>query len=179
MHGRSRARRLRLVDGDDPPLVDVFITCAGEDHDTVKNTAEAACAIDYPAHRFRVIVLDDAASEELSKSISKLSEEKSNCFYTARVKPKEHHFKAGNLNHGIEYVKSLPGSPAEYIAALDADMMPDPQWLRALLPHLLENKKAALVQSPQVCPILQYLNTMLLTKLIAQSVSTTYHQMIL
>lgn len=152
MHGRNKARRLRLLDKDGPPRVDLFITCAGEDHDTVMNTAEAACALDYPAHRLRIVILDDAPSEELSKSMHALTETRPNCFYTSRVKGKDHHFKAGNLNYGVEYVTSLPGGPAEYIAALDADMIADPQWLRALLPHMLTNEKIALAQPPQVGP---------------------------
>ncbi|KAL8787260.1 MAG: hypothetical protein Q9213_002308 [Squamulea squamosa] len=86
---------------------------------------------------------------ELSRSIRKLSEDEHNLHYTARVKGKEHHFKAGNLNHGLKYVQSLPGGPAEYVAALDADMIPDPQWLRALLPHMLRNPNLALAQPPQ------------------------------
>jgi len=116
----------------------------------VSNTAEAACAIDYPAHLFHVIVLDDAASDPLGTGISKLKETNQNLFYTARVKSKNHHFKAGNLNHGLSYTESLPGGGAEFIAALDADMIPDPQWLRALLPHMLRNPKLALAQPPQV-----------------------------
>lgn len=148
-HGRNKAQTLRLLDDEDCPMVDIFVTCAGEDSYTVHNTAAAACAIDYPPHRFRVIVLDDGGSKELEESIRKLSEIKPNLYYTARVKGKDHHFKAGNLNHGLEYVKTLPGGPAKYIAALDADMIPDPQWLRALLPHMLRNHKLALAQPPQ------------------------------
>ena len=117
----------------------------------VENTAAAACAIDYPARYFRVVVLDDAGSKELSSSIQKLSKTRDNLYYTARVKGQNHHFKAGNLNHGIKHVESLPGGPAEYIGALDADMIPDPQWLRALLPHMLGSPKQALAQPPQVC----------------------------
>lgn len=130
--------------------MDVFITCAGEDHDTVYNTVQAACASDYPLERFRVIVLDDGGSPDLSVSVKKLSESRRNLHYSARVKGKDHHFKAGNLNYGLELVKSLPGDAADYVAALDADMIPDPDWLRALVPHLLENPKLALVQPPQV-----------------------------
>ena len=111
---------------------------------------EAACAIEYPANCFRVIVLDDANSEELSRAVKGLSQTRDNLYYTARVKGKDHHFKAGNLNHGFEYVKSLPGGAADFIAALDADMIADPKWLRALMPHLLQNDKLALAQPPQV-----------------------------
>ena len=128
----------------------MLVTCAGEELDVVVNTIEAACASNYPVDRFRVVVLDDAASDELASSIKSLSDKNENLYYTARTKGEDHDFKAGNLNHGYGYVKSLPGGPGEYIAGLDADMIPEPDWLRALLPHLLQNPKAALAQLPQV-----------------------------
>ena len=62
----------------------------------------------------------------------------------------DHHFKAGNLNYAHGYVEGLPGGPAPFIAALDADMIPSPEWLRALLPHIIKDEKLALVQPPQV-----------------------------
>ena len=147
----TESQHLRLLDDKNTPRVDVFITCAGEDIDTIVNTTEAACALDYPSHRFRVIVLDDAGSNELSQRIKKIKEFRDNVYYTAREKTPDHHFKAGNLNHGYKIVESLPGGPAEYMAALDADMIPDPKWLRALIPHLLRDDKLALAQPPQVC----------------------------
>lgn len=38
---------------------------------------------------------------------------------------------------------------SEYVAGLDADMIPEPQWLRTMLPHLIEEAKMALVCPPQ------------------------------
>lgn len=149
--GRTKAPHLRLLGNDDLPRVDVLITCAGEDFETVRNTIAAACALDYPEDRFRVVVLDDAGSKDLSDAVHKMSEREHNLYYTARVKGKDHHFKAGNLNHGLDFVSKLPDGPAEYVAALDADMIPDPPFLRALLPHLIKNPKLALAQLPQVC----------------------------
>lgn len=145
----NKAQHLRLRD-ENPPRVDIFITCAGEDVETVTHTIEAACAVDYPANSFRVIVSDDSVSEELAAAVKDITQERNNMYYTARVKGKDHHFKAGNLNHAFEYVKTLPGGAADFIAALDADMIADPKWLRALLPHLLQNDKLALAQPPQV-----------------------------
>lgn len=115
----------------------------------VSNTAEAACAIEYPSQLFRVVVLDDSASDRLGMDIRRRKETHQNLLYTARVKGKNHDFKAGNLNHGLHYTDSLPGGGAEFIGALDADMIADPQWLRALLPHMLRNSKLALAQPPQ------------------------------
>ena len=140
----------RLEDMKEPPSVDIFITCAGEDADTIILTTEAACAIDYPSHRFRVVVLDDAGSVALSGRVNAIKLGRSNLFYTARTKGPDHHFKAGNLNYGLNYVGSLEGGAADFVAALDADMIPDPGLLRALVPHLLIDERLALVQPPQV-----------------------------
>lgn len=176
-YGRQGARILRLSGEKDLPRVDVFITCAGEDLDTVENTAAAACAIDYPANRFRVIVLDDAASDELASRIRELGKSYQNLYYTARVKGKIHHFKAGNLNHGLSYTEALPGGPTEFIGALDADMIPDPVWLRALLPHMLRNPKRALVQPPQVGLSLALISSTI--QLTPESASTIFRRPIL
>ena len=132
------------------PRVDVLITCAGEDDEIVFKTVEGACASDYPQDAFRVIVLDDGGSSKLSARIDELAKSRPNLHYSSRPKDKKHGFKAGNLNHGLDLLTSLPGGPAEYIAALDADMIPDPEWLRALVPHLLPDPKIALAQPPQV-----------------------------
>ena len=151
--GPTSSQHLRLLDEKNSPRVDLFITCAGEDVETIMNTTEAASALDYPNHCLRVIVLDDAGSDELAQRIEKLKESRGNVYYTARHKPIDHHFKAGNLNHGYKHVETLPGGPAEFMAALDADMIPDPSLLRALLPHLLQDDNLALAQPPQVCVI--------------------------
>lgn len=141
---------LNLLDDPNPPSIDIFVTCAGEDPDLVINTIEAAAASDYPASRFRVIVLDDDGSGELAEKVAKLKRNRSNVYYTARNKGKDHHFKAGNLNHGYQFVKGLEGGAAPFIASLDADMIPNPKWLRALMPYLLQDSKLALIQPPQV-----------------------------
>lgn len=109
------------------PRVDVLITCAGEDDETVFTTVEGAWASDYPHDAFPVIVQDDGGSSNLSAWIDELAKARLNLHCSSRPKDKKHGFKAGNLNHGLDLLKSLPGGPAEYIAALDADMIPDPE----------------------------------------------------
>ena len=148
--GASKMRHLRLVEQENVPRVDVFITCAGEEVETIINTVEAACALDYPQQKFRVLVFDDAGSEELRNRVEELKTTRANLFYSAREKEANHHFKAGNLNHALQYAGNLPEGPASLIAALDADMIPAPEWLRALIPHILSDDNIALVQPPQV-----------------------------
>lgn len=150
MKKRQRAK-LRLV-GVDVPTVDVFVTCCGEEDDLVMDTVRAACDVDYPRDRFRVIILDDGKSAGLEAQANKLSYTYPNLHYMARIKipGQPHHFKAGNLNYGLDQVHLLPGGAGTYMAALDADMIPERDWLRAILPHLVIDPKMALACPPQL-----------------------------
>lgn len=123
MKKRNRPK-LRLMK-DEVPTVDVFVTCCGEDDDVVLDTVHAACELDYPRHRFRVIVLDDGKSASLEAAVNQLALSYQNAYYMAREKIPgvPHHFKAGNLNYGLEQVERLPGGASEFMAALDADMV--------------------------------------------------------
>lgn len=116
--------QLRLV-GNDVPRVDVFITCCGEDDDLVLDTTRASCDLDYPQDKFRVIVLDDGKSDGLKNAVHDLSETYPNVYYKRRPKfpGVPHHFKAGNLNYGLDEVHTMPGGAAPFMAALDADMV--------------------------------------------------------
>lgn len=149
---KSRGRQKLRLKGDFVPTVDVLITCCGEDEDLILNTARAACSIDYPKDRFRVVVLDDGRSRSLFRSVAALNEQYSNLYYRTREKRFgiPHHFKAGNLNFGIGETLTLKGEPGEFFAALDADMIPQPEWLRALLPHMILDKDCGLACPPQV-----------------------------
>lgn len=57
--------------------------------------------------------------------------------------------RAGNLNHGLKLGATLSGTPAPYIAGLDVDMIVKPNWLRAMMPHLLADPKMAMTCPPQ------------------------------
>lgn len=143
--------RLRVI-GEDVPMVDVFITCAGEEVAVILDTVRAAAGVDWPQDRLRVIVLDDKASEEVRREVQLLGLKRPCIHYTARTKTKgvPHHFKAGNLNHGLGYVEGIEGGKAEFVAALDADMIVERSWLRAILAHLLTDPGLALACPPQV-----------------------------
>lgn len=168
LSARGRKRPQLRIRGPLAPTADVFITCCKEDVDVILDTVRAvsvavfllidrrltwlqACGIDYPQDRFRVVVLDDGQDPELERSVECLqSAQFPNLFYHARIKTKPHHAKAGNLIGGTEYVTKLEGGAGEYICALDADMIPEPDWLRAILAHAVNDPKMALVCPPQL-----------------------------
>lgn len=143
--------KLRLV-GNDCPTVDVLITCCGEDDDLIMDTVRASCDLDYPQDRFRVILLDDGKANTLAASVEDLKDTYSNVFYMQRQKIPgvPHHFKAGNLNYGLDAVHNLPGGAGEFMAALDADMIPEQHWLRAIMPHMILDPKMGLACPPQL-----------------------------
>jgi hypothetical protein len=117
--------RLRLSGNIDLPTVDVFVTCCKEENQVIMDTALAACDQDYPMDRFRVIILDDGKSAELEELADAARKNWPNLMYMSREKKPgvPHHFKAGNLNYGLEQVSLLPGGGGEFVAALDADMV--------------------------------------------------------
>lgn len=146
--------KLRII-GDHVPSVDVIITCCGEDDDLVLDTAKAACNVDYPLTRFRVIICDDGNSQGLREKTERTALELfDNLYYRSRPKYPgvPHHFKAGNLNYAIEETRRLPGGAANFFAALDADMIPQKDWLSALIPHMLMDPKCSMACPPQVRP---------------------------
>lgn len=73
--------------------------------------------------------------------------------YASRNVNVKTHSKASNLNFGLGHLQSLEGAQAPYVAVLDADMIPEPMWLRCVLPHVLDNPRAALA-----CPTQRYYN---------------------
>jgi len=121
---KRRRPKLRLI-GNDVPTVDVFVTCCGEDDDLVLDTVRAACAQDYPQDKFRVIVLDDGKSAGLERAVRDVADTYPNLYYKSRPKfpGVPHHFKAGNLNYGLDEVHTMPGGAGQFMAALDADMV--------------------------------------------------------
>ncbi|CAD6591308.1 MAG: hypothetical protein ASARMPREDX12_005071 [Alectoria sarmentosa] len=139
---------LRLA-GDEVPTVDVLITCCGESLDVILDTVRAACTLDYPSQRYRVILLDDGNSADLKHHIEILRKGQGNLFYTARGVDVTTHSKAANLNHGFSFAQRLKTGPSEYVAVLDVDMIPMPDFLRALLPHLLDDPSFAMATLPQ------------------------------
>ncbi|KAL8675767.1 MAG: hypothetical protein Q9186_007619 [Xanthomendoza sp. 1 TL-2023] len=101
------------------------------------------------AYKLRVSVLDDSNSNSASEAVTALKTRFPNIFYTARRGRKEGWHKAGNINHGLKPVASLPGGPYELVAALDGDMIPEKDWLRRLAPHFCLNLNLGLVGANQ------------------------------
>lgn len=133
-----------------------MITCCREDPDVVLDTLRAAIDVDWPREKVRVIVTDDGNDPNIKQAVEKLGQFNPNVYYFARVKVKgvPHHFKAGNLIAATAFSDTLPGGSAEFLACLDADMIPERHWLRTILAPMVKDAKMGLVCPPQVCVLL-------------------------
>ncbi|KAK4056484.1 hypothetical protein OIO90_002331 [Microbotryomycetes sp. JL221] len=146
--------KMRLRGDSNLPAVDVFIVPSGQPDKTTFDCAVAASSMDYPPHRYRVMVLDPTGSAELQRDINKhaksqacphlsyhrraLNPDGSDVFYT----------KSNSVNFGMMEATSFGvKGPAEFIAVFDADMIPERNYLRAMLPSILGADKVGLVKT--------------------------------
>ena len=128
----------RLTDRKDPPpappglTVDVFVPTYDEPLWLLRRTLLGVKSIRYPHETY---VLDDGNRPEVADLARELG-----CRYLAR--PTHEHAKAGNLNYGLRH------SRGEFIAVLDADHVPVPEFLDRLLGYFAD-ERVAFVQTPQ------------------------------
>ena len=141
------------IRGDNVPTVDILLPCCEEGIEIIGDTIKACVVSEYPSNRFRIFVLDDGNSPQVVRLVDEIKRwsfkfSTVEVIYAAR-RSKSPKGKAGNLNFGLGLAaKSIPG-PAEFFAVLDIDMIPEPAWLRALVPHLIQDKTLGMVNSPQ------------------------------
>jgi cellulose synthase/poly-beta-1,6-N-acetylglucosamine synthase-like glycosyltransferase len=150
--------KYKLISEGRVPRIDVFIPCCHEDVQVIVDTVAAVVAQDYPSDRFRVLILDDGADDRLKEAVCQLKQQKGSehpeLHYLSRAKSPgpQPFFKAGNLQFGLDQTKGQ----SEYFASLDADMIPDRDWLRRIIPHLMLDSSLALACPPQVSDMAPY-----------------------
>ena len=114
------------------PSVDVFVPTYDEDEQVLRSTLIGCAALDYP--NFQVWLLDDGRRPWVRDLAGELG---------ARYLTRENnsHAKAGNIN------AALPRTSGELILILDADHVPQPQMLQAVIGHF-GDERLAYVQTP-------------------------------
>ncbi|EJC83822.1 glycosyl transferase [Rhizobium leguminosarum bv. trifolii WSM2297] len=117
------------------PTVDVFIPTYNEPLDVLERTIIGARALDYPADKLNVYVLDDQRRDWLKAYC-----EEKNVIHVTRGD--NSHAKAGNMNNGLKV------SSGEFIAIFDADFVPYRHFLRRTLPFFGDDS-IGIVQTPQ------------------------------
>jgi cellulose synthase (UDP-forming)/cellulose synthase operon protein B len=120
---------------EDWPTVDVLIPTYNEPLHVVRGTVVAAKAMDYPAKKMRVMLLDDGRREEFRDFAAQVGVE-----YVTRGN--NAHAKAGNINHALERISG------EFVAIFDSDHVPDRSFLQMTLGWFQRDNCLGLVQTP-------------------------------
>jgi len=118
--------------------VDIFIATYNEEQAILERTIVGAKSQDY--ENFRVFVLDDGRRDWLRELCARRG-----VGYITR--PDNEHAKAGNLNHGLRWLAEHEGA-GEFVAILDADFVPQPNFVRHAL-ALFHEPDVGCVQTPQ------------------------------
>jgi cellulose synthase (UDP-forming) len=118
--------------------VDIFIATYNEEEEILDRTIVGAQSQDY--EHFRVFVLDDGRRDWLRELCRRRG-----VGYITR--PDNKHAKAGNMNHGLQWLAEHGGA-GEFVAILDADFVPQPNFLRHAL-ALFHDPDVGCVQTPQ------------------------------
>jgi cellulose synthase (UDP-forming) len=122
-------------DPNDWPTIDVYIPTYNEALSIVRATVLACRALDYPADKFRVYILDDGKREEFRRFAAEAG-----VGYITRTN--NAHAKAGNLNHAMSVTRG------EFITIFDCDHIPVRAFLQLTVGWLVREKTMAMVQTP-------------------------------
>ncbi len=103
---------------------------------------EHVAAIEWPRSRFEIQVLDDSTDETralVREKVDELRERGLHVTYIHRVDRTG--YKAGALDNGLKVAKG------DLVAIFDADFLPQADFLRAVVPHFIDDPKVGMVQA--------------------------------
>lgn len=129
LYKRRRRDVARPVPPDEWPRVTIQLPVYNERY-VVERLLEAAAAMDYPAARLEIQLLDDSMDETVPIAAAKVAALRARGLDVAHVRrPTRAGFKAGALQYGLERAKG------DLVAIFDADFVPPPTFLRDLVPY--------------------------------------------
>jgi cellulose synthase/poly-beta-1,6-N-acetylglucosamine synthase-like glycosyltransferase len=108
----------------------------------VENVLRTAAALDWPRGKLTIQLLDDSTDETSTVAERVAAELRASGTDVEHVRREDRAgFKAGALAAGLQL------SDAPFVAMLDVDFRPPPDWLTCVMPRLLGDPKAAFAQS--------------------------------
>lgn len=131
----------RRLEMEELPLLTVQLPIFNEAL-VVERLVDAVARLDYPAHLLQIQVLDDSTDETTEIALAKVVEHRRRGVNIELLHRSDRTgFKAGALKHGL---KTASG---EFIAIFDADFVPEPDFLKQTVPHLVANPRLGFVQT--------------------------------
>lgn len=121
--------------------VDIYIPTYNEDVEIVRKTALGALAIDYPADKKRVYILDDGRAEKYRDRREALRQMCAELGCTLLTRDNNDHAKAGNINTAFQR------TDGDLVLILDCDHIPARPILKTTVGFFLD-PKVSFVQTP-------------------------------
>ena len=109
------------------PAVTVQLPLYNERY-VARRLIEAVAGLDYPRDRFEIQVLDDSTDDTCDIVARTLAALPADLRVVHQRRQDRTHFKAGALSAGLDHARG------ELIAVFDADFVPPPDFLRAVVP---------------------------------------------
>jgi cellulose synthase/poly-beta-1,6-N-acetylglucosamine synthase-like glycosyltransferase len=129
------------MSADDIPHVLVQIPVFNEP-EMVADALTTAAALDWPRDKLHIQLLDDSSDDTPAIADIVIRQLRADGFDVVHVRREDRSgFKAGALGVGLTM------NDAPFIAMLDVDFRPPSNWLRATVPYLVADSKAAFLQS--------------------------------
>lgn len=139
---RFRNKTVAVHTVTDWPVVAVQLPIYNEVF-VVERLLDSVAALDYPRDRLIVQVLDDSNDETSDVIARKVAELQAGGLEIHHVqRPVRKGYKAGALSYGLTLLKQ-----AEFVAVLDADFVPPPEFLRRTVAPLVEDSNLGMVQT--------------------------------
>jgi len=130
--GRTRDRVPRPPPAGEPPPVTVQLPVYNE-RDVVERLVDAVAALDWPADRLRLQLLDDSTDDTARCAAGALERARARGITTELIRRADRTgFKAGALAAGLDR------TPDPLVAVFDADFVPDPDFLRRTVPYFAD-----------------------------------------
>jgi cellulose synthase/poly-beta-1,6-N-acetylglucosamine synthase-like glycosyltransferase len=126
---------------DDLPQVTIQLPIYNE-ATVATRLLDHVAAIEWPRSRLEIQVLDDSTDETrglLRRKVDVLRETGLDIVHIHRVDRSG--YKAGALEHGLKIARG------DLIAIFDADFLPQPGFLRAVVPHFVADPRVGMVQA--------------------------------
>lgn len=122
------------------PHVTVQLPVYNERH-VIARLIDAAVALDYPADRLEIQILDDSTDDTVVIGAARAAYHQARGVKIVHIKrPDRTGYKAGALAYGLERARG------EFLLILDADFVPAPDFLRKLIDPLAD-PRVAMVQA--------------------------------
>jgi poly-beta-1,6-N-acetyl-D-glucosamine synthase len=154
---RRRERGAPPAPTDFAPFVSIVVPAYGEE-DTIGPTLDALLRVDYPD--FEIIVVSDGSPDGTVDVVR-------NYLSTGKVRLLD---KRVNEGKAMALNDALPLCRGEIVVTLDADIIVTPGVLRALVPHFLSPRVAAVTGNPRVSnrgSLLRNLQTLEFTSIVS------------